>query len=162
MLTRKKACFSIIILIWFAATVWPAEPNLVGVWRFVKEIDRHADGSVMEVVPPDAYTGQVIYTEDGYMSAQIFPTGRTWKPDTATLKDLKRTMDLSTSYFGRYEVDASTSQVTHKVMGNLDPTSETENYKRHFILSGDQLVLSGTWEYGGEKLNFEITWTRAK
>jgi lipocalin-like protein len=139
-----------------------AEENVVGVWRFVKEIDYKLDGSKIDIVPPDGYVGQIIYTADGFMSAQIFPTGRTWKPATATIKDLKSTLDLSTSYFGRYEIDPVKKQVTHKVTGNLDPTAETTNYVREFKFSGDTLILTGPWEYNGEKLKFEITWQRLR
>jgi lipocalin-like protein len=139
-----------------------AEENVVGVWRFVKEIDYKLDGSKIDIVPPDGYVGQIIYTADGFMSAQIFPTGRTWKPATATIKDLKSTLDLSTSYFGRYEIDPVKKQVTHKVAGNLDPTAETTNYVRDFKFSGDTLILTGPWEYNGEKLKFEITWQRLR
>jgi hypothetical protein len=137
-----------------------AEENVVGVWRFVKEIDYKSNGSKIELVPADGYVGQIIYTADGFMSAQIFPRGRTWKPETATMKDLKSTLDLSTSYFGRYEIDSVKKQITHKVAGNLDPTAETTNYFREFNLSGNTLILSGTWEYEGEKFKFEITWQR--
>lgn len=139
-----------------------AEENVVGIWRFVKEIDYKLDGSKIDLVPPDGYVGQIIYTTDGFMSAQIFPRGRTWKPENATLKDLQSTLDLSTSYFGRYEIDAVKKQVTHKVAGNLDPTAETTNYVRDYKFAKDQLILSGPWEYNGEKLKFEITWQRVK
>lgn len=139
-----------------------AEDNFVGVWRFVKEIDYKSDGTKVESVPPEGYVGQIIYTADGFMSAQIFPRGRTWKPANATLKDLQSTLDLSTSYFGRYEIDPIKKQVMHKVAGNLDPSAETTNYVRDFKFSGDQLILTGPWELNGEKLKFEITWKRVQ
>src|SRR5262245_27360087 len=122
-----------------------ADENVAGVWRFVKEIDYKSDGSKIELVPPDGYVGQIIYTADGFMSGQIFPRGRTGKPENATMKDLKSTLDLSTSYFGRYEIDPVKKQVTHKVAGNLDPTAETTNYVREFKLSKDTLILTGPW-----------------
>jgi len=159
-----NACkFLFVVLISFVfIQISVAEESVVGVWRFVKEIDYKSDGSKIDIVPPDAYVGQIIYTADGYMSGQIFPRGRTWKPETATIKDLKSTLDLSTSYFGRYEIDPVKKQVTHKVAGNLDPTAETTNYVREFKFVGDQLILTGPWEYNGEKLKFEITWQRVK
>jgi len=146
----------------YAAPARAEHPSLVGAWRFVSEVDRRADGTEIDVVPRDGYVGLIVYTQDGFMSGQMFPRGRTWKPATATLDDLRRTIDLSTSYFGRYEVDRAAGTVTHKVQGNLDPTGETEAYVRQFKLSGNQLILSGTWEYGGEKLGFEIVWQRAR
>lgn len=159
----KNGCkFLFVIVLCFSSIEVFAEQDVVGVWRFVKEIDYRADGSTVEFVPPDGYTGQLIYTEDGFMSAQIIPRGRTWKPSNATLKDLQSTFDLSTSYFGRYEIDWAKKQVTHKVAGNLDPSAETANYIREFKLTGDTLILTGPWEYNGEKLKFEITWQRVQ
>ena len=160
MILRTSILLSAVIICSAVCEVCIAEESVVGVWRFVKEIDYRSDGSQIELVPPDGYMGQIIYTADGFMSAQIFPRGRTWKPARATLKDLKSTLDLSTSYFGRYEIDPVKKQVTHKVAGNLDPTAETTNYVRNFKFAGDTLILTGTWEYNGEKLNFEITWQR--
>jgi hypothetical protein len=152
---------AIVFVAWCEACI--AEENVVGVWRFVKEIDYRSDGSQVDYVPPDGYVGQIIYTADGFMSAQIFPRGRKWKPANATLKDLQSTMDLSTSYFGRYEIDPVKKQVTHKVSGgNLDPSAEITNYVRDFKLTGDTLILTGPWELNGEKLKFEITWQRVK
>jgi hypothetical protein len=160
---RIRFCkFLLTSIICFVSIEVFAEENVVGVWRFVKEIDYRSDGSTIELVPPDGYIGQLIYTQDGFMSAQIFPRERTWKPATATLKDLKSTIDLSTSYFGRYEIDWTKKQVTHKVGGNLDPSAETTNYVREFRLSGDTLILTGPWEYNGQKLKFEITWQRIR
>jgi hypothetical protein len=151
-----------ILICFLLIEVSVAEENIVGVWRFVKEVDYKSDGSKIDIVPPDGYVGQIIYTADGFMSGQIFPTGRKWTPATATIKDLKSTIDLSTSYFGRYEIDPVKNQVTHKVAGNLDPTAETTNYVRDYKFAKDQLILTGPWEYNGEKLKFEITWQRVK
>ena len=162
MFHRRHAIYCFLILIWLATNAWSAEPNLVGVWKFVKEVDRHADGSILEGAPPDGYKGQIIYTSNGYMSVQIFPVGRKWLLGTATREDLKNTLYLSSSYFGRYEVDTAASEVTHKVISNLDPSGETENYKRHYKLSGDELILTGNWEEGGEQFSFEVTWQRVK
>lgn len=154
--------FFVILVFVVLIEVCNAEENVVGVWRFVKEIDYKLDGSKIDLVPPDGYVGQIIYTADGFMSAQIFPRGRRWTPTNATIKDLKSTIDLSTSYFGRYEIDPVKKQVTHKVAGNLDPTAESTNYVREFKFSGDTLILTGPWEYNGEKLKFEITWQRIR
>src|SRR5262245_2160657 len=77
---RRHAGICFFTLILFGINVWFAEPDLVGVWKFVKEVDRHADGSILEGAPPEGYKGQIIYTSNGYMSVQIFPVGRNWKP----------------------------------------------------------------------------------
>jgi ketosteroid isomerase-like protein len=133
------------------------EPGLVGTWHFVREIDRRTDGAPID--PPVEYDGLLIYTADGFVSAQIFPRGRGWVPDSASLKELRSGFELSTSYFGRYAVDPAAKTVTHHVESGLDPDDAGEKTRR-YRLSGDELVLTGSWVYGGETVQFEITWRR--
>lgn len=135
-----------------------AEPSLVGTWHFVREVDRRADGTPADV--PAEYDGLLVYTADGFVSAQIFPRGRSWKPSSASLKELRSGFELATSHFGRYTVDSAAGTVTHRVEAGLDPTDGGEEKKRRFTLTGDELVLSGSWVYGGETIGFEITWRR--
>jgi len=97
------------------------------------------------------------------MVVQIAPRGRNWRRSTATPEQLRETVEAGDAYFGRYTVDASAGTVTHHVEGSLlDPTDEGTQLTRRFRLSGDTLVLAGSWEYGGETLAFEITWSRLK
>jgi hypothetical protein len=138
----------------------PIPDKLAGVWRFVSEVNRHADGSVAVVGPSEGYEGQLIYTTGGHFSVQLMPRGRKWTPETASVLELRETAAAGTAYFGQYRVDAASHTVTHDVTASLDPSVERLALVRKFKLDVDALVLSGTWEFGGETLMFELTWKR--
>ena len=151
------------LVLLLAAQALPAvESSLVGAWRFEKELDTRADGTRVTVGPPAGYQGFLLYTADGRMIVQIMPRGRRWRRSAATPEQLRETVEAGDAYFGRYTIDSSEGTVTHHVEGSLDPSEEGTQLTRRFRLSGDTLVLAGSWEYGGETLAFEITWSRVK
>jgi hypothetical protein len=83
-------------LIVFAAAI-PANANeLEGVWLFEKEINTTATGEVVEI-PGPAYGGMLIYTPDGYVSANLMPKGRAWRVDNAKLEELRQTVGQGSS-----------------------------------------------------------------
>ena len=55
--------------------------------------------------PADGWDGFAIYTSDGFVSINMMPKGRKWKLKTATLKELRRTLEDGSAYVGRYKVD---------------------------------------------------------
>ncbi|HTY42368.1 MAG TPA: lipocalin-like domain-containing protein [Thermoanaerobaculia bacterium] len=140
----------------------PTAADLVGTWRYVGEVDRHADGTVADLVPRAGYEGLLVYTANWYVTAQIYPKGRTWKPGSVTREELQTTFDLSASYFGTYTVNAAAGEITHHVLANLDPTGSGWDDEKHFTLSGDTLVLKGIWEVRGEEIRYEVTWQRVR
>ena len=149
------------IFLSLAPVLQAAEPSIVGSWRFQQEIDRRADGTRVSVGPKDGYDGFLVYTSDGHMMVQIMPRGRTWRRSAVTPDQLRETIEGGDAYFGRYTIDRSAGTVTHQVEGSLlNPAREGTQLTRRFQLIGDTLVLSGSWEYGGETLAFEITWSR--
>ena len=87
--------------------------RLVGVWRFLREVDTKADGSPAPVAALSDCDGLLIYTADGFVSVNIMPKGRTWSTDTATLDEFRETVGNGTAYAGRYEVDTSAYTVTN-------------------------------------------------
>src|SRR5262245_59316162 len=110
MFISKHAYIFALVLI-FAADAFAGDSTFVGVWRFVKEVDYRSDGSVVQIGPSKGYSGLVIFTEDGFVSGQIYPIGRTWKPSTATREEFQAMLDFSTAGFGRYEVDWAKKQI---------------------------------------------------
>src|SRR5262245_34168631 len=163
MLFRRHVYIAIVAIICvFGADSWSMDSSFVGVWRFVKEVDRRADGSVVQIGPSKGYIGLLIFSEDGYVSGQIYPVGRTWKPSTATREEFQSTLDFSTAGFGRYQIDLTKKQILIKFEGNLDPTQEGASIIRTFKFSGDTLILSGPFEYNGENFTFDITWSRER
>lgn len=135
--------------------------ELQGVWIFQREINTTATGEVVDV-PGPAYQGMLIYTPDGYVSANLMPKGRAWQVADATLEQLRQTVGQgsSTGYAGRYEVDTKAKTVTHIPLTSLDPADEGRRLVRNYLLDGNVLKLSGTWSYEGKELRFEVQWSR--
>jgi hypothetical protein len=154
----KLAAVLTLLLTAASAVADGSRPQLQGVWRFQKEIDRRSDGSVVTVGPTFGYEGLLIYTADGFMSGTLMPKGRKWTPDHATDAELRETVQTGTAYSGRYEVDPTKDIVTHIGAASLDPGDEDKRLTRTYSLRRD--TLSGTWTYQGETLNFTLAFIR--
>jgi lipocalin-like protein len=159
---RVRSLMRVFIVFVAARSVAALEPGVVGAWRFEKEVDTRADGTRISVGPKDGYNGFLMYAADGRMMVQIMPRGRSWKRSAVTPEELRETVEAGDAYYGRYSIEPAAGTVTHHVEGSLDPSEEGTPLVRRYRLDGDKLVLSGSWEYAGEKLNFEITWSRVK
>lgn len=137
--------------------------GLVGTWNFVSEINKAADGTIVNVNSPSAgYAGTLVYTADGHVSAILMPKGRVWAEFDATDKQLRDTVMAlaTTAYTGTYTVDHVNNIVTHHVMTSIDPRDEGRNLIRRCQLTHDQLQLSGSWTFQGRELTFIVTWKR--
>lgn len=135
--------------------------RLQGVWRFQGEVDTLADGSP---APPGSAAadcdGVLIYSADGFMSVNIMPKGRHWDTETATIAELRETISNGTGYAGRFEVDESAHTVTHIPFVSMEPGYEQKRLLRSYAFKGDDLELSGTFEYQGKTIRFTLTWAR--
>lgn len=140
-----------------------AAHELEGTWVFEKEVNTAADGRVVDV-PGPAYGGLLIYTADGYVSATVMPRGRQWKVDDATRDELHASVGegASTAYAGRYELDGARHTVTHIPSVSVDPADIGRRLTRTYQVSGDRLLLSGTWMHEGRELTFTVYWIRAR
>jgi len=137
--------------------------DLVGVWKFEYETNTRADGKPADV-PPANYQGMLIYTADGHVSATVMPKDRRWTMANATFKDLMNSVGegAATAYAGTYQVDAAAKTVTHVPDVSVDPGDVGQKLVRHYEIQGDELLLSGKWDYQGEQLTFTVHWRRVK
>lgn len=144
------------------ATATPALANdLSGVWIFQKETNATPAGEEVQV-PGPAYEGVLIYTPDGYVSANLMPKDRSWNVDTAKAEELRESFEgSSTGYAGRYEVDVEAGTVVHIPSVSLDPADTGRKLVRSYTLDKDTLKLSGHWQYQGRDLVFTVFWIRA-
>lgn len=131
--------------------------RLVGAWKYVGEVDKTSDGQSLETKECD---GLLIYTADGFMSAQVMPKGRPWDVETATIDELRQWVGDGTAYAGRFEVDAAAHTVTHVASVSLEPGYEGQRLVRSYAFEGNRLKLSGTFEAYGKKVQFTVTWER--
>jgi tRNA(Ile2) C34 agmatinyltransferase TiaS len=92
------------------------------------------------------------------MSVVIMLKGRRWEVDTAMIAELRDTVSNGTAY----KVDEAKHTVTHIVAVTLEPTYQHRSLVRSYVLKGDELKLSGSFEYKGETIRFELTWARGR
>jgi hypothetical protein len=133
---------------------------LEGVWRFVEEVDRRPDGSLVKTGPAAGYDGLLIFTSSGYMSSTIMPKGRSWRRQTVTPAELRDTFEGASAHAGRYEPDRAKRVVRMESIISLDPADEGKWELVGYRVQRDTLELSGPWTYNGEKLTFTVRLVR--
>ena len=136
------------------------ENPFVGTWKLISWEVRQLDGTIHYLYGKNV-VGYLIYTADGYMSAEIMDPDRQQSDPNfplelaaaQTLPDTDRARAYSTylSYCGTYTVEGNT--LTHHVKAGLIPSWTGSEQVRHFRFDHRQLII----ESGNQKL----TWERA-
>jgi len=137
------------------------QPNLfVGTWKLISWEITQNDGTIYHPYGKDV-VGYLIYTADGYMSAEIMDPDRQQSDPNfpleiaaaQTLPDADRARAYSTylSYCGTYTVEGNT--VTHHVKAGLIPSWTGSEQPRPFKFDQGCLIIGS----GNQKL----TWERA-
>ncbi len=121
---------------------------LVGTWKLISWEVRQPDGTIHHMYGKDV-VGYLIYTADGYMSAEIMdPDRRQSDPSfplefagSQTLPDADRTRAYSTylSYCGTYTVEDT--RVIHHVKVGLIPSWTRSEQVRPFRFDGGRLII---------------------
>jgi hypothetical protein len=118
--------------------------QLVGVWklvRFTNEQEGQEDSFPFGPEPE----GFLIYTHDGFVSAQLMKPGRPefqsndWR--VGTPEEYRQSGSGYIAYCGRYEVDEEARTVTHIPSVALLPNLISRGLVRSIGLSGDRLTL---------------------
>jgi hypothetical protein len=138
------------------------DAGLEGVWRFVEEIDRRADGSPVKTGPAAGYDGLLIFTSSGYMSSTVMPKGRRWRRATVTATELRDTFEGASAHAGRYQPDTAKHTVRMENLIAIDPADEGNWDVVNYRIRRDTLELAGPWTYRGEKLTFTMRLVRVK
>ena len=132
----------------------------VGTWQLISWEVLQPDGTIQYLYGKDV-VGYLIYTDDGYMSAEIMDTDRRQSDPNfpleiaaaQSLPDPDRAHAYSTylSYCGTYKVENTT--VTHHVKSGLIPSWTGTEQPRPFRFDNGRLIIGA----GNQKL----TWERA-
>jgi hypothetical protein len=144
----------------------PLRDKLVGAWELVSYVERDSlDGHVRYPHGEDAQ-GLIMYTPDGYMSAQIQSAGRpNYDRPVASGGTTEQAAAAALGYLaysGRYFVDESTGDIRHEAKLSLVPNYLGKFHLRHSDLDGDQLRLSAqTALPGGGTVYSSLVWVRA-
>jgi hypothetical protein len=136
--------------------------QIVGAWRLESYTIRDADGRVRTPLGPDA-DGFIIYTPDGYMSAQMMARSR---PEYASgdwlqgaSEELRAAAAGYLAYSGPFSVDEEQRIVRHHIAVSLFPNWLGDVQVRRARLEGDILTLSPESQPGSEV--HTIVWRRA-
>jgi hypothetical protein len=140
---------------------------LIGAWRLVSCVE--TDVKTGEVFLPmgEHPQGFILYTPDGYMSAQLsapdragFASGDMYRgaPDDYVAAGISYL-----AYSGPYHVDEARGVVEHEMAVSLFPNWKGERQVRIAKLDGDQLVLATDRSslFAGSLKTARITWRRA-
>jgi hypothetical protein len=134
--------------------------SLVGAWSLVECAEVLQDGS-KRLPFGEGALGQVVYTADGRMSAQLVRADRArFASDDyrgAPADVAAEAFQQYFGYFGSYQVDASAGTVTHYIEGAWFPNLENTAQVRTFRFEEGRLVLEAATPWGV----IRNTWRRA-
>jgi len=139
--------------------------RLVGVWSLVTYTDEHEDCDDTQPFGPNPQ-GFLIYTADGFVSAQLMKPGRPafhssdWHHGTA--EEYQGSGSGYIAYGGTYEVDEQKATVTHIPSVSLLPNLINGRQRRSIDLQGDRLVLraTGVPVVGGVNVTSRLEWKK--
>jgi hypothetical protein len=119
---------------------------VLGAWELASFVARDEATGVERHPLGTAPRGLILYTADGFMSAQLA------KPD----------MDEYVAYGGRFTADEETSTLHHDVIMSMMPELLTRPQFRQARVDGDFLTLSATTtDADGTTTRARLVWRRA-
>jgi hypothetical protein len=141
--------------------------QLIGAWKLVSYEERPVDGAPSFYPMSEKPMGIIMYTPDGYMSAQLskpdrkpFASGDWFK---GTPEDFGTEATTYIAYSGPFHVDEEKKTLTHSMFVSLFPNWIGQTQPRVVKIDGDDLYLStaSPIESGGKKVNSHLRWKRA-
>jgi hypothetical protein len=139
--------------------------QLVGVWTLVAYTDEKPSGDDTNPFGPQP-EGFLIYTADGFVSAQLMKPGRStfhspnWHHGTP--EEYQESGSGYIAYCGSYEVDEEKATVTHIPSVSLLPNLIDGRQCRSIELRGDRLTLraAGAPVENGHFVTSRLEWKR--
>jgi hypothetical protein len=136
--------------------------DLLGAWTLVSyTVTDETTGAITHPLGPDA-VGLIIYSPDGYMSAQLVRTQPAGPTPTDAGSDLI-TSAGQLAYSGPFTVDGTTGWVAHRLsVSSLADWLNTTQHRRSTV-HDDQLTLTFTrTDTAGHRHTSTLTWQRLK
>jgi hypothetical protein len=142
-----------------SATAADILKRLEGAWELVEWYQTQPDGTKTHPLGDDAI-GQILYTADGHMSAQMARRTRQrlgssdWRG--ADVDESARAFGEYFDYFGSFSIDTEREIVTHHIKGSWHPNLHGDNQERHYRFDGPYLILEASNTWG----KFGVVWQR--
>lgn len=121
--------------------------KLVGAWRLVEYSieDKKNAGERYYPLGKDA-TGVIMYTPDGYMSAQLMASGRPVYANghihTGSIDEMAKAAKGYMAYSGKFDLNAEKNTLTHHMEVSMNPTWLGQAQERYYKLEDDTLTIS--------------------
>lgn len=141
--------------------------QLIGAWKLVSYVEQPVDGSAPFHPFGEEPQGIIMYTPDGYMSAQLCSQGRVpfasgdWFKGTTAEYEAEASSYIA--YTGPFQVDEATQSLTHSMFISLFPNWIGQTQPRVVKIEGDILNLSTASPINsdGKLVNSYLRWQRA-
>jgi hypothetical protein len=140
--------------------------RLLGVWSLTEAVTVKGNETVPWFGRRPPITGNLIYTENGWMSVHISgaPPRAISRADFIKLPAAERVawLDEYYAYYGTFEIDESARVVTHHVVNSLLPYETAASLKRDVSIQGNTLtLLTPPRDDGGGKTFNRLVWEKA-
>jgi hypothetical protein len=140
--------------------------QLIGAWKLVSYIAKPVDGSEPYYPMSENPMGIIMYTPDGFMSAQLMHPQRNnfasgdWL--NGTDEEYKQEATTYIAYTGPFHVDEEKQTLTHSMFISLFPNWTGQTQPRVVKIEGDLLHLNTASPivFGGKMVNAFLTWKK--
>jgi len=141
--------------------------QLIGAWKLESYVEKPVDGSAPVHPMGECPTGIIMYTPDGYMSAQLMRSGR---PNFAsgdwfngTTEEYREEASTYIAYSGPFHVNEEKKTLSHSMFVSLFPNWTGQTRPRVVNIEGDVLHLSteSPMTSGGKMVMSYLQWRRA-
>jgi hypothetical protein len=141
--------------------------QLIGAWKLVSYVEKPVDGSEPFHPMGERPLGIIMYTPDGYMSAQLmhpdrksFSSGDWFK---GTPEEYEKEASTYIAYSGPFHVNEEKKTLTHSMFVSLFPNWLGQTQPRVVRIEGDRLHLStaAPIHSAGKTVNSYLEWQRA-
>lgn len=142
--------------------------KLIGTWVLETYTEYPVDGSAPVYPFGEHPEGFIIYSADGYMSAQLsmpnrasFSSGDWFEATDAEYRAQGRSY---ISYSGTFNLDEASGELTHTIAVSMFPNWIGQVQPRTVKLAGETLELGNFSQYRskGRTVNARIRWRKAK
>jgi len=141
--------------------------RLIGAWKLVSYVEKPIDGSAPSYPMGENPMGIIMYTPDGYMSAQLMrPDRKAFSSGDwfdATTDEYREEATTYIAYSGPFHVNEGEKTLSHSMFVSMYPNWIGQTQPRIVSIDRDVLHLStaSPFKSSGKIVNAYVRWKRA-